>query len=130
MNRRQVLILAASLSFVASPHVFAQENAPAAGAESEIQVTAKKYEFQPDVVNVKQGDHVKLVITARDHDHGFKLKAYNINRHLKKGVPTTIQFTADQAGTFPFECSVFCGLGHPHMKGKLVVEPAAASSNP
>jgi cytochrome c oxidase subunit 2 len=130
MNRRQVLILAASLFFVASPHLFAQENTPAAGAENEIQVTAKKYEFQPDVINVKQGDHVKLVITAKDHDHGFKLKAYNINRHLKKGVPTTIEFTADQAGTIPFECSVFCGLGHPHMKGKLVVEPAAASSNP
>jgi cytochrome c oxidase subunit II len=130
MNRRQVLILAASFSFLASLHVFAQENAPAATEENEVQITAKKYEFQPDIINVKQGDHVRLVITAKDHDHGFKLKAYNINQRLKKGVPTTIEFTADQAGTFPFECSVFCGLGHPHMKGKLVVEPAPASSNP
>jgi len=130
MNRRQLLILAAGFSFLASQRPFTQENAPAAGEANEIKVTAKKYEFQPDVISVKQGDHVKLVITARDHDHGFKLKAYNINQHLKKGVSTTIKFTADQAGTFPFECSVFCGLGHPHMKGKLVIEPAAAPTSP
>lgn len=130
MHRRQALILAVTFFLGATLHLLAQENAPAAGAQNEIQVTARKYEFQPNVIRVRQGDHVKLVITARDHDHGFKLKAYNINQHLKKGVPTTIEFTADRVGTFPFQCSVFCGLGHPHMKGELVVEPAATPGSP
>ena len=34
----------------------------------------------------------------------------------------TIEFTADKAGTFPFQCSNFCGFGHGKMKGKLIVE--------
>src|SRR5215831_19266419 len=91
------------------------------GQGAEIKITARKYQFDPNTVTVKKGDHVKLVITALDHDHGFRLEAFKINQRLKKGVPTTIEFTADQAGTFPFECSHFCGVGHGKMKGRLVV---------
>jgi cytochrome c oxidase subunit II len=91
-------------------------------APSEIKVTAKKYEFDPSAIKVKQGDHVRLVVTALDHDHGFKLEAFNIDQLLKKGEAVTIEFTADKAGAFPFECSHFCGLGHKKMKGELVVE--------
>jgi cytochrome c oxidase subunit 2 len=91
----------------------------------EIQVTAKKYEFTPDTISVKRGEHVKLIVTALDHTHGFKLDAFGINQKLAKGEPTTIEFTADKPGTFKFECSHFCGMGHGRMKGKLVVEDAA-----
>jgi cytochrome c oxidase subunit II len=92
------------------------------GQAVEIKVTAKKYEFDPNVITVKKGQQVKLIVTALDHDHGFKLDAFNINQKLTKGDPATIEFTADKAGTFPFQCSVVCGLGHRKMKGKLVVE--------
>jgi len=89
---------------------------------NEIKMTAKKYEFNPSQIKVKQGEHVRLVITATDHDHGFKLEAFNINQELKKGEAVTVEFTAEKAGAFPFECSKFCGLGHKRMKGELVVE--------
>ena len=93
-----------------------------AGEAHEFQMTAKKYQFDPNVITVKKGEHVKLVITALDRDHGFKLEAFGIDQKLKKGDPATVEFTADKAGTFPFKCSDFCGLGHGKMKGKLVVE--------
>ncbi len=89
---------------------------------NEIKVTAKKFVFSPSAIHVKKGDHVKLVITAADHDHGFKLEGFQIDQLLKKSEATTVEFTADRAGTFPFECSHFCGLGHKKMKGELVVE--------
>ena len=88
----------------------------------EIKVTAKKYEFEPAQIRVKKGDHVKLLITAVDHDHGFKLAAFHVDQKLKKGETTTVEFTPDQTGTFPFECSKFCGVGHKNLKGDLVVE--------
>jgi len=97
----------------------AQEASPA----NQITVTATKYEFQPAVIKVKKGDHVKLVITAVDHDHGFKLDGFHVEQKLPKGEPVAVEFTAGQAGTFPFQCSQFCGLGHKKMKGELVVEP-------
>ena len=115
--------MAAIVFFAVAAAAVAQEPAPAGGGEgAEIKVTARKYQFDPNVITVKKGDHVKLVITALDRDHGFKLEAFNIDQKLKKGDPATIEFTADKAGTFPFRCSDFCGMGHRKMKGKLVVQ--------
>ncbi len=124
MNRRLVtrIVLAAlafgALAIAVGPVPRAQEDANSV----EIKMTAKKYRFDPNEITVKKGQHVKLLITALDRDHGFKLEAFNINQKLKKGETETIEFTADKTGTFPFQCSEFCGLGHGKMKGKLVVE--------
>ena len=119
------LVACGLLSFVAL-RLVAQETAARNPSSQihEIQMTAKKYEFNPNVITVKKGERVKLVITALDHEHGFKLGAFDINQPLKKGTPTTIEFTADKAGTFPFQCSHFCGMGHGRMKGQLIVEEA------
>ena len=94
----------------------------AAGDVHEVQVRAKKYAFSPKVITVKKGERVSLTITALDRDHGFKLDAFKIDQKLKQGDPTTIEFTADKAGTYSFRCSDFCGMGHLKMKGRLVVE--------
>lgn len=97
-------------------------HAQTAATGGEIKMTAQKYEFKPDTVTVKKGDRVKLVITALDHEHGIKIDAFHVNQKLPKGEPVTVEFTADQAGTFPFQCSQFCGLGHKKMKGRVVVQ--------
>ena len=120
--RRSILsawVLAATLALAG----LAQDAAPpAAGAAHEIQMTAKKYEFDPGTITVKKGERVKLVITALDKDHGIKIEAFGVEQILKKGVPTTVEFSADKAGEFPFVCSKFCGFGHGKMKGKLIIE--------
>lgn len=114
---RLMRVVIALLFVLIAPNAFAQDST----APHEIQMTAKKYEFNPNVITVKKGERVKLVITATDHDHGFKLEDFKIDQLLKKGAPTTVEFTADKVGEFHFHCSHFCGLGHPKMKGKLVV---------
>jgi len=88
----------------------------------EIQVTLRKYEFNPGSLRVRKGERVKLVMTAADHDHGFKLDDFDINQKIPKGTTVVVEFTADKAGTFQFRCSIVCGLGHRGMKGTLVVE--------
>lgn len=120
LYKMTMLILAAFL-FLGS-NALAQDVGNAGAGAQEIEMTAKKYEFNPDVIKVKKGDHVKLVITASDRDHGIKIETFKINQRLKKGVPTTVEFTADKAGEYPFECSVICGFGHHKMKGKIIVE--------
>lgn len=121
MNWRKAILCAGALAVVLAYCVAAQETVPA-GAPREITMTAKKYEFNPGTITVKKGERVKLVITALDKDHGFKIEALGIEQILKKGVPTTVEFAADKAGEFPFQCSKFCGFGHGKMKGKLIVE--------
>ena len=102
------------------PHRVATQEAPPSA--NEVKMTAVKYRSDPDTVRVKKGDRAKLAITATDRDHGFKLAAFHIDQKLPKGEAVTVQFTADKAGTFPFQCSVFCGLGHKKMKGQPIVE--------
>jgi cytochrome c oxidase subunit 2 len=124
MNRSRVFSISCLLLFLPLlPASAGQTPGPGqAPAVHEIQMTARKYKFDPDVITVKKGEVVRLIITALDRRHGFKLQEFGIDQVLLKGAPTTVEFTADKVGTFEFKCSVFCGFGHGKMKGKLVVE--------
>lgn len=124
MNTRKNCLAGCALLLLLAMGGIGQEPAPPspAGAAHEIKMTARKYEFDPSAITVKKGERVKLLITALDRDHGFKLEVFGINQKLKKGETATVEFTADKSGTFPFQCSEFCGFGHGRMKGKLVVE--------
>jgi cytochrome c oxidase subunit II len=88
-------------------------------AVHEIQVTLRKYEFGHGSLRVRKGEQVKLVMTAAEHDHGFKLDDFDINQRIPKGTTVVVEFTADKAGTFQFRCSSVCGVGHKNMKGTL-----------
>ena len=86
-----------------------------------IKMTAEKYHFTPETINVNLGDKVILEITATDTDHGFGLSAFNIDQNLPQGQTVTIEFVADKKGEFTFKCTSFCGWGHFGMGGKLIV---------
>jgi cytochrome c oxidase subunit 2 len=105
-----------------------------------ITVTAKKYEFDPSPIRVKQGAKVRLSITATDHAHGFKISPFPDGAEksgdpglvfsspqdctkIEKGQTTTVEFVAQKAGTYSFRCCVVCGFHHHAMKGQLIVEP-------
>ena len=92
------------------------------GEFKEFKITAKQFEFSPSVIEVNQGDKVRLIVTSTDIPHGIAIKEYGINEQLNPGKPVTIEFTANKEGTFTAYCSVFCGSGHSNMKGRLVVK--------
>ena len=96
------------------------QTAPAA---HEIKMTVKKYEYSPKEIHVKQGEKVRLLITALDRKHGIELKEFNVKSELEEKKETAVEFVASRAGTFEFKCSVFCGMGHGGLKGKLIVDP-------
>jgi cytochrome c oxidase subunit II len=113
------------------------------GAQSQdvkvIEITAKKYEFSPSPVHVQRGTKVQLMITATDHDHGFRIAKVPDGAlpngkdglilasaqdcwELKKGETTAIEFLAQSPGTYTFKCCHTCGVGHGRMKGQIVVD--------
>lgn len=92
------------------------------GEIKEFSITAKNWEFNPDIITVNKGDKVKLTITSVDVSHGFAISDFNINKRLEPGQTTNIEFIADKSGTFTFFCSVQCGHGHSRMKGQLIVK--------
>lgn len=87
-----------------------------------IQVTAKRWEFIPNPIKVKQGDRVRLEIVSQDVDHSFSLPDFNIDEKLEPGKEVVVEFVADKKGIFDFRCAILCGVGHSGMKGQLIVE--------
>jgi cytochrome c oxidase subunit 2 len=88
-----------------------------------VNVKAQQFSFNPSEIDLKKGQHVKLVITSPDVAHGITaIPELGIpNTQIPAGQTVTIEFDATQTGTFPFRCSVFCGEGHRAMTGELVV---------
>jgi cytochrome c oxidase subunit 2 len=133
-----LLLLAATLflagSTIARPSTVANEGVQV------IEITAKKYEFDPSPIRVKQGAKVQLKITAKDHAHGFKISELPDGAgvgskpglvfsslpdctKIEEGQTATVEFVAQTPGTYSFRCCVHCGWHHRAMKGELIVEP-------
>lgn len=81
-----------------------------------IEVNASRFAYSPDVIKVKRGEHVRIVINNEDTTHGISIPDLNVN-----GIGS-VEFTADKIGTFEFRCPTFCGEGHKEMTGTLIVE--------
>jgi cytochrome c oxidase subunit 2 len=124
VNGLKLMLIGLTLLFAASHGVgqVAKDAGTQVPGVHEIQVTLRKYEFSPGSLHVRKGEQVRLIMSAVDHDHGFKLDDFNINQKIPKGKTVVVEFTADKAGSFQFRCSNVCGLGHRNMKGTLIVE--------
>ena len=80
---------------------------PSPAAETKtINVTAKKFAFEPASVTVKKGTKVKLSIKSIDVAHGFSLPDFNVNATLEPKKTTVVEFTADKTGTYNIFCSI------------------------
>lgn len=92
------------------------------GELREFTVTARRFSFNPDPIEVNIGDTVRITITSQDVAHGFALDEFGVNAFLRPGIASSVEFVADRAGTFRFYCTVPCGSGHSGMLGRLIVK--------
>jgi cytochrome c oxidase subunit 2 len=91
------------------------------GTEQVVRITARKFAYTPDRITLKKNIPVVLELTSADRDHGFRLDAFGVRADIKPGETTRVRIVPDHAGTFEFECDVFCGAGHEDMAGQIVV---------
>ncbi len=84
-------------------------------------IAARRYMFEPDVVDVRHNDVVRLTITSEDIAHSFTVDAYRIQKRVPAEGSTTFEFRADQVGRFPFYCSMRAESGCAEMRGELIV---------
>lgn len=86
------------------------------------EITASRFEFQPDRIEVDEGDRVKLTLRSADTTHGIAIPELKVKVKIPKGGATvTAEFVARKPGTFVIKCSEYCGPGHKQMLGSLVV---------
>jgi nitrous-oxide reductase len=104
-----------------------QERVERDGNNVTIYMTAIRSHFTPENVEINEGDNVTWHITnierAYDATHGFALAGQNINLSLEPGEHATVEFTAENSGTFNFYCTEFCSALHLEMMGHLLVKP-------
>jgi len=87
-----------------------------------IEVTARRFAFDPAEIQVEIGEPVRLQVHSEDGLHGLAIKKLKINKDIPRGGEVvTINFTAKEAGRFPIMCSEYCGEDHDKMQGMLVV---------
>ncbi len=86
-----------------------------------IEVTAKRFAFEPAEITLKKGEPVDLVLKSTDVPHGLRFRELNVEVKVGKGGTSDVHFTPSKTGTFVGHCSVFCGMGHGSMTLKLHV---------
>jgi cytochrome c oxidase subunit 2 len=106
--------------------MFFVSSIPAGRAQSprRIEITAKRFTYDPDVITLKRGQPVVLVMRSSDVAHGLKVEELNIKSdEIKKDKETEIEFTPEEVGQYVGQCAHFCGIGHGSMKLQIEVVP-------
>ena len=131
MTRRTVIVLLGILGLGLTAVPRAQEApaptpapTPAPGVARpvrEMNLFVKEWTWEPGTVRVKKGSHVILHIESLDGARSFALKPYGLKVPLPEGERVTVEFDADQEGTFEFKCGRPCGNGCAKLRGTLTV---------
>jgi cytochrome c oxidase subunit 2 len=84
-------------------------------APKRIDVSVKRFAYEPAEITIKKGEPVVLELTTQDVAHGLKFKELDLNTKIEKGKTSELAFTPTKTGDFVGHCSVFCGSGHGSM---------------
>jgi cytochrome c oxidase subunit 2 len=80
-----------------------------------VEITAKRFSFDPDMVTLKKDEPVVLVLKSNDVPHGIRVRELALDVKAPRGGSAEARFTPDKVGDFIGHCSVFCGTGHGSM---------------
>ncbi|WP_162127917.1 Sec-dependent nitrous-oxide reductase [Flavobacterium phycosphaerae] len=103
------------------------------GKRVDVYMTCIRSHFSPDnIEGIKMGDEVYFHITNLEQDwdvpHGFAIKgASTAELLIMPGETSTLKWSPDRVGMFPFYCTDFCSALHQEMQGYLRVSPAGSN---
>jgi cytochrome c oxidase subunit 2 len=75
-----------------------------------------------DHLHLPLGKPVKLLLRSVDTLHDFFVPEFRAKMDMIPGAVTYYWFTPTRTGTFEVLCAELCGLGHPYMRGGVVVD--------
>lgn len=99
------------------------------GNKVHVYMTAMRSHFSPDnIEGIKLGDEVYFHVTNLEQDwdvpHGFAVKgALNAELLIMPGETSTLKWTPEKVGIYPFYCTDFCSALHQEMSGYIRVSP-------
>lgn len=117
---QSAVMAAALVALNPMPHFIQQ--AQAKSALPAITIHARRYEFSPASITLKQGQQVKLVFVSDDVAHSLAVAGLGLEVRIKKNRSSEVFLTPSKVGNFQGECSIYCGAGHDRMKLVIHVE--------
>ena len=115
------MLIGAGACLLTGPAVarlLAQDQAP---NRREFSVKARDYRFVPSRLEVTQDDLVKVTVQSEDVAYSLTIDEYRLSKRVPAGGTTTLEFRADQVGTFTFYSNMTNDPRHAQMRGELVV---------
>lgn len=91
--------------------------------ERAITLSAQRFRYAPNIIEVNRGDRVTIRLISSDVHHGFYLDGYEQETTARPGLDGSVSFVASRTGRYTFRCSMTCGPFHPYMVGYLRVKP-------
>jgi cytochrome c oxidase subunit II len=109
---------------LAAAALLAAGSASAGDPAPVVEISAKRFTFDPSEVHLRRGETATLRITSRDVTHGLFLQPLGIDATIAAGKATEVTVTPMEVGRFNAICDHFCGSGHGNMHLTIVVEDA------
>ena len=86
-----------------------------------VELTARRFVFEPNEIALKAGEPVVLMIRSVDFVHGLNIPDLGKRTDLVPGRVTRVELPPLAPGVIAFLCDNFCGDGHEEMAGRFVV---------
>lgn len=101
-------------------------NAPTAGP-TPVYLAAARFSFEPAVLRLATDATYRFRMMAVDASHGAAIQLGGGSRivRLRRGVLVERDITFTRPGEYLVYCTVFCGLGHDRMTGRIIVARGA-----
>ena len=95
----------------------------------EAYVVGRVWQWDPNEIRIPAGSTLKVYLTSADVQHGYRVIGTNINVMVVPGQISLVSHTFEEPGEYLVICQEYCGIGHPQMSGKIIVEPVEEPSS-
>lgn len=84
-------------------------------------INAQMWSFEPDELYFPVGSEVDFYLSSKDVVHGFHIAEKGINMMAVPGGINKMTATFNKPGIYNIVCHEYCGSGHQHMRGEIIV---------
>ncbi len=90
----------------------------------DVYLMAMRFQYEPRVLLLKRGVRYRFRMMSMDVNHGASIHTGFAGHIMRRpaGVMMEMEMTFSEPGEFMVYCTVYCGLGHDKMKGKIIVK--------
>jgi heme/copper-type cytochrome/quinol oxidase subunit 2 len=94
------------------------------GEPIDVYLMAMQFYYHPTVLRLERGVAYRFRMMSMDVNHGASIHTGFAGHIMRRPAQTMSEMvmTFSEPGEFMIYCTVYCGVGHSQMKGKIIVE--------